>query len=151
MGFSCCIKHYVKELIAIVPLTDDQKKLIAVYTREVAEQINEQLTGLEPFQIMLITIFGVLFMQYGLNFMTWAKENCSIENIKSAGFRFASTYIPQVKNHIDMELEKLRVDSVKKYGGRRKGALKVLPKEGKKPDEVLKMIDTIARPSWKYF
>jgi hypothetical protein len=83
--------------------------------------------------------------------MIWAKENCSIENIKASGFRFASTYIPQVKNHIDMELEKLRVDSVKKYGGRRKGALKVLPKEGKKPDDVLKMIDKLARPSWKYF
>jgi sphinganine-1-phosphate aldolase len=41
MGFSSCIKHYVREIIAIVPLTDDQKKLIAVYTREVIEQVNE--------------------------------------------------------------------------------------------------------------
>ena len=62
MGFSCCIKHYVKEIVAIVPLTDDQKKLIAVYTREVIEQVNEQFVGLEPFQIIMISILAVLFL-----------------------------------------------------------------------------------------
>jgi sphinganine-1-phosphate aldolase len=46
----------------------------------------------------------------------------------------------------------LRVDSVKKYGGKRRGvALKALPNEGRKTDDILKMIEDVTKGSYKYF
>ena len=46
----------------------------------------------------------------------------------------------------------MRVDSVKKYGGKRRGvALKALPNEGRKTDDILKMIEDVTKGSYKYF
>jgi hypothetical protein len=107
--------------------------------REAVEIGNDKLTGLEPVQVVLLSVCAVLIIQYSLRFTEWARERCTIENIKSEGFKFAATYIPQVKSHIDGELEKLRIDSVKKYGGARKGiALKALPNKGKPTADILK-------------
>ena len=99
----------------------------------------------------MISILSVLFIQYGLRFISWFRESCNLENIKATGFRLASTYIPQVKAHIDKELENLRVDSVKKYVERRKDALRSLPAKGQKSQDILAKINKIAAPSWKYF
>jgi sphinganine-1-phosphate aldolase len=120
--------------------------------REAIEIANEKLTGLEPVQVVVLSIFAVLIIQYSFRFKEWAREACTIQNIKSEGFKFAATYIPQVKSHIDGELEKLRIDSTEKYGSRRKGvALKALPNEGKSPAAILKQIKELAGPSHKYF
>jgi hypothetical protein len=79
----------------------------------------------------MISVFVVLFIQQATRFLSWFKESCTVDNIKSTAFRLASTYIPQVKNHIDKELLKLKNDSIKKYSDNRKGiALKALPSKG---------------------
>jgi hypothetical protein len=62
--------------------------------REAVEICNDKLTGLQPYQIVIISVLAVLTAQYSLCFAEWMKENCSIQNIKSAGFKFAATYIP---------------------------------------------------------
>jgi sphinganine-1-phosphate aldolase len=120
--------------------------------RDAVEICNDKLTGLQPYQIVVLSVLAVVMIQYSLSFAEWMRENCNIQNIKSAGFKFAAAYIPQVKAHIDGELEKLRVDSVKKYGDKRKGvALYELPNKGTSPDAVLKKIKDLALPYNKYF
>jgi len=71
----------------------------------------------------------------------WLKDNLSLDNIKTQGFRLAAKLIPQVKAHIKKELDKMEADCIKKYSDIRKDvALTSIPNEGKSQGEILKFI-----------
>lgn len=59
--------------------------------------------------------------------------------------------MPQVKAHIDGELEKLRADTTKNFSEKRKDALKYLPDKGAQPDQIVELIKKFAEPSHKFY
>lgn len=135
MGYSSCIKSlfgFPRELLEMVPISQEQKVLMAQQARMFVEMVNEELSKFEAFQIVVLSIMSVLIVQYGFKITMWLKENLTIENVKTQGFRLSAKLIPQVKAHIEKEMAKMEVDCVKKYSDiRRDVALTKLPNEGK--------------------
>lgn len=114
--------------------------------------VNMELEKFDAFQIVVLSVFTVLMIQYGFNFYMWLRENLNIENIKTQGFRIAAKLIPQVKAHIEKELSKMEADCIKKYSDIRKDvALTTIPVEGKSKGEILKFIETKANDCKKFF
>ena len=58
------------------------------------EMVNEELSKFEAFQIVVLSIMSVLIVQYGFKITMWLKENLTIENVKTQGFRLSAKLIP---------------------------------------------------------
>lgn len=97
MGYSCCIKSlfgFPRELLEMVPISQEQKVLMAEQARMFVEMVNEELSKFEAFQIVVLSIMSVLIVQYGFKITMWLKENLTIENVKTQGFRLSAKLIP---------------------------------------------------------
>ena len=145
MGYTCCIGAlfaYPGKLLEMLPLSEDMKALITEQTKMAVDQVNEGLVKFTPFQLIVVSVLGLLAIQYCVKLMVWLRENLSLENVKTQGFRLAAKIIPQVKAHIEKEMNKMEVDCVKKYSDiRRDYALTKLPKNGLSQGEILKFIN----------
>lgn len=134
MGLFCCfgdtLLELPQQLLALIPLSQDQQKVIASYARELASKTNEYLEQYEPFQILIFSVIGCVVAQYALRFSLWFWSSCSIANVKLQVFKFSKTYIPQVRDHIQKELDQLETSTTKKFKTARSLARKELPDNG---------------------
>jgi sphinganine-1-phosphate aldolase len=73
-------------------------------------------------------------------------------DVKAALFRFAKKHIPQVRAHVDKELDKMRVECVTKYRESRIAtALYNMPQDGRDVSEIMDRIKTNAQYSRRFY
>jgi len=69
MGYTCCINALFGkpgELLQKLPISQELKVQIAEQTRMVVELVNMELEKFNAFQIVVISVLAVLFIQYGV-------------------------------------------------------------------------------------
>ena len=136
----------------ILILTDGKEKSLAEMAREACEQVNTELEGMKPVEILCITILGLVITKYAWAFMTYAYYNLTVQNVKIALFRFATTYVPAAREKLEQEKDKMLSGAIKKYADtRRTSSIRYLPKNGQNQEEIVKRVQGDAAVSSKRY
>jgi sphinganine-1-phosphate aldolase len=136
----------------ILILTDGKEKSLAEMAREACDQINSELEHMKPVEILCLTILAIIITKYVTSFLSFVYYNLTISSIKIALFRFATTYIPQAREKLEHEKDKMLSGAIKKFQDSRKSSsIRYLPNKGQNPDEILKRIQGNAAISSKKY